>query len=397
MELGWIDFSKTERNKVLNVLDLLGEQGVLDELGISTIRDGFSDLLFPGTSTIQTRAKYFLIVPYALKDLEFTDDVSSNILNKSFDKMEEECARALYNKHPQELGIIGRNAILQESWVKRPPSSIYMAGLRTFGIFNFKSIANYIKYISSQKQEKRNSSNSGNKVDNDEGSQDDANIALNQFYHLLNIPTYEKNWFSNLDINLTYDEGQFLKDQIISNCKGSLMAFILKNNMHEILEFDTIRDLEYIMFKFPSQIQNDYRVAISFSEFVFVLRVIYNLIVSEYKNKQAIKYFNSFKNNLNEISDINFSEIFIRLGIRNDKLKNFLEVSKQLMQNNDIEGLKQHIIDREIFLKGRNRARLCHPGEFDPDFWFTGERLDYRFGNVKVILRDIFQSEYGGD
>ena len=30
MELGWIDFSKTERNKVLSVLDILGERGVLD-------------------------------------------------------------------------------------------------------------------------------------------------------------------------------------------------------------------------------------------------------------------------------------------------------------------------------------------------------------------------------
>ena len=38
----------------------------LDELGIGLIRDGFSDLFFPGTSTIQTRAKYFFIVPYAL-------------------------------------------------------------------------------------------------------------------------------------------------------------------------------------------------------------------------------------------------------------------------------------------------------------------------------------------
>ena len=34
MELGWIDFSKTERNKVLSILDLLGERGVLDELGL---------------------------------------------------------------------------------------------------------------------------------------------------------------------------------------------------------------------------------------------------------------------------------------------------------------------------------------------------------------------------
>ena len=68
MELGWIDFSKSEREKILNILDALTEPGVLDELGVSPIRDGYSDLFFPGTSTIQTRAKYFFIVPYALKD-----------------------------------------------------------------------------------------------------------------------------------------------------------------------------------------------------------------------------------------------------------------------------------------------------------------------------------------
>ena len=73
MELGWIDFSKTERSKILSVLDLLGEKGVLDELGVSPIRDAYSNLFFPGTSTIQTRAKYFFIVPYAFRDLEFNN------------------------------------------------------------------------------------------------------------------------------------------------------------------------------------------------------------------------------------------------------------------------------------------------------------------------------------
>ena len=70
MQLGWIDFSKTERSKILSVLDLLSESGTLDELGIAAVRDGFSNLFFPGTSTIQTRAKYFFAVPYALKQLE---------------------------------------------------------------------------------------------------------------------------------------------------------------------------------------------------------------------------------------------------------------------------------------------------------------------------------------
>lgn len=41
MPLGWIDFSKSERSKVLSVLDLLSENSTLDELGIAPIRDGF--------------------------------------------------------------------------------------------------------------------------------------------------------------------------------------------------------------------------------------------------------------------------------------------------------------------------------------------------------------------
>ena len=78
MELGWIDFSKTERSKILSVLDLLSESGTLDELGIAPVRDGFSNLFFPGTTTIQTRAKYFFIVPYALKQLERSSETNPN-------------------------------------------------------------------------------------------------------------------------------------------------------------------------------------------------------------------------------------------------------------------------------------------------------------------------------
>ena len=46
MPLGWIDFSKDERNKVLNVIHLLDEPGAVDELGIGAVRDAFADLFF---------------------------------------------------------------------------------------------------------------------------------------------------------------------------------------------------------------------------------------------------------------------------------------------------------------------------------------------------------------
>ena len=75
MQLGWIDFSKEDRQKALDVINLLSEQGAVDELGIGIIRDAFANYFFPGTSTIQTRAKYFLIVPYVLnlKNLDFRE------------------------------------------------------------------------------------------------------------------------------------------------------------------------------------------------------------------------------------------------------------------------------------------------------------------------------------
>ena len=67
-QIGWIDFSTADRKKMSQAMSLIRPEGQLDELGIGRIRDGLADLLFPGISTIQTRAKYFFIVPYILRD-----------------------------------------------------------------------------------------------------------------------------------------------------------------------------------------------------------------------------------------------------------------------------------------------------------------------------------------
>ena len=99
MRLGWIDFSKTERSKILSVLDLLSQDSTLDELGIAPIRDGFSNLFFPGTSTIQTRAKYFFIVPYALKELELSSETNPNRLLKALSEIERECGETFLEQN----------------------------------------------------------------------------------------------------------------------------------------------------------------------------------------------------------------------------------------------------------------------------------------------------------
>jgi hypothetical protein len=66
----WLDYSARERRTMLSVVDLFREKGTVDELGLGTIRDAFADRLFPGTSVLQTRTRYWLFVPWLYLRLE---------------------------------------------------------------------------------------------------------------------------------------------------------------------------------------------------------------------------------------------------------------------------------------------------------------------------------------
>ena len=68
--LTWLDLTASDRDKMRRVLDLFKEQGTLDEMGLGSLRDALSDALFPGTSSIQTRLRYVLFVPWLYRRLE---------------------------------------------------------------------------------------------------------------------------------------------------------------------------------------------------------------------------------------------------------------------------------------------------------------------------------------
>jgi len=59
MQIGWVDFSERDRRTALDVIQMGAQQGTVDELGTGIISEAFSNYFFPGTSTIQTKAKYF--------------------------------------------------------------------------------------------------------------------------------------------------------------------------------------------------------------------------------------------------------------------------------------------------------------------------------------------------
>ena len=244
-----------------------------------------------------------LIVPYAFRDLEFNNQYDYHKLRKTFNYTEERCGHIFLENNSDEKGVIGKRSIQGGGWVSRTPASIYWAGLRKYGIFKGKmSIDHYIKFIAIQKQKTSGALNLGNQSDE---SHDDKNAGDVQKKRLFNIPTYSRDWIDDLDMNLTFDEGQFLKNQIIESCPDSLMAYVLKNDIHEFVDIPSFNDLEAI--EFPDHIQKNYIKANSFSEFCFALRVVYNLIVSENKNVESNEEFS--KLDFQSISKIDVDDI----------------------------------------------------------------------------------------
>ena len=67
---GWVDFDSKQQRKMLDEIKLFRDRDTRDELGIGTIRDAIADYFFPGTTTIQTRARYFMFIPWIYRQTE---------------------------------------------------------------------------------------------------------------------------------------------------------------------------------------------------------------------------------------------------------------------------------------------------------------------------------------
>ena len=128
--LTWIDHDSVARERSLRILALFQEKESRDELGLGGIRDSFADQLFPGTSTIQTRLRYMLFVPWIYKDLEDRQISPSDFVRQA-DSAERTLIDTMRNADKREAGIFGGRSGRQ---LQRLPSSVYWAGLGAWGI-----------------------------------------------------------------------------------------------------------------------------------------------------------------------------------------------------------------------------------------------------------------------
>lgn len=127
--VAWLDTSPDDQRRVRELIALFSEKGTLDELGLGQIRDVFSNGLFPGTSTIQTRARYFLLVPWAYQSAARHGREGAT-LRQHADHLQRMLIATLATG-PDRLGLIGAQSGVR---VKTLPSTIYWNGLLVWGI-----------------------------------------------------------------------------------------------------------------------------------------------------------------------------------------------------------------------------------------------------------------------
>ena len=127
--LAWLDYSEADQRRAREIIAMFSQQESRDELGLGRIRDALSDALFPGTSVLLTRARYFLFVPWLFRE-GARHRYQGTRLSSWVDQQERRLIGALRDGGDLD-GLIGRNVGVA---VQNLPSGIYWNSLRRFGI-----------------------------------------------------------------------------------------------------------------------------------------------------------------------------------------------------------------------------------------------------------------------
>ena len=400
MQFGWIDFSKQDKNNAINVINSLGEKGVLDELGFGSIRSAFADTFFPGTSTIQTRAKYFLVVPYILNDYIRTGHRIEKDFNRFFKRSQEiidwnerTTGHRLIEhckSDPQSSGIIGARSIAGHSWVERAPVSIYWNGLRTYKFFRSDSpnftYSDFLSQIYNLEKNKASAESTENTDKDDKNDSDAGNYSKKS--PLAKLPTYKKGWDKEVDIELTPEEAVFLKEKIISSVGDSIFGIILSKNVNisKCSDFETFTQV--IKTEVDDEKKHKLDLANKFNEFYYITMLRYSYKLSKGLEKDVVDEWNKNSPNVKDICEnLNIDDLFGTMQIQNPKLKVFMTRLKKAFMEMNIDEADEIIREREFKLK-TNRAKLSMP-DYSADKYPIFEKFDYRFSNAKGLISDI--------
>ena len=227
--LAWIDHDPAQRERMRRALALLSESDTRDELGLGSVRDAFADLLFPGTSTIQTRLRYMLFVPWAYREME-RQKVPSKDISKKTREHELSLVKPLVQSGA-DWGVFGSSAGAE---LKRLPSSVYWAGLRSWGIFGLNAgQGEYHGYLDAIYRNRALSGRGGTMSDRERREAVDDLSYRGRVIQTWDpaLPEVPEDFPGGVSFELTCEEAEYLRDRILANHPDSLLAFLAREQM----------------------------------------------------------------------------------------------------------------------------------------------------------------------
>jgi hypothetical protein len=391
----WVDFAEEDRRKMAEVIDLFREQDTRDELGLGVIRDAFADLLFPGTSTIQTRAKYFLFVPWIYRRHEARGTSATDIARRA--RRDEIALIESLVEAGEHNGVIG---IERRGELQRLPSSIYWAGLGVWRVRRFSgSQERYHRAWDSILRQRR-----------DTPVNDDKELAGGSYARTWDpeLPEAPGEFPKRASFNLTRAEAEYLQQRVLELGSTLLGHLICATKPAEQTEFPWVHP---DMGSFPDAFKVRLEHARQFSEVMHGAGLLYNIMLAEergnaewlanyrkrfatwatllvdrravYRRWQRVEFW--------ALADSTRARVTLQTRRFVDTWLDLAIGTVSPRSLGDHEGARTLVREREKVLK-RARARLGDPRALERWNGASGaEQLNYRWHRVRTIVGDILR------
>ena len=395
MQLGWVDYSREERETIKELLKVLGESGSLDELGVGIVRDSISDILYPGTSVLHTRAKYYILIPElfkkAMKSGLTTGAEVRNLINTDQDRI----ARALRRAGDEETGtkaagIIGGRS---DRGVKMKPTRIYWNALRTTeilcnGDMSFDDACSAVAGNNRKMQ---------NIVIKYESDADDAGVGN---FALFNAPCKERieDYLDNPTLHLRRDEADYLRTQFlhVPVMKNTLIEYCLKTKT----SFDGVALDDIPTEGMPEVLAHNLELATEFANFIYGAYIVYNLLFIENGGKYATaeeksRLENKYKDWKKNSPGLPHRDEILKL-VRNHEhykaaLRDFLIRFEGAVKNNTTDSCSD---EEKRIIRQREQACKSVKAKIGKDYPYQeiqGSPMNYRHGTGQTIISDILR------
>lgn len=209
--LAWVDFGQQHREDMDRLLDAFRDESTVDELGIGTIRDTFAEMLFPGTSTLHTRARYLLFVAWQVS----TVAAQRHHLERALTELrsaEVRLIEALLRGEP-DGGVLGKVA---RAALKRMPSEVYWSATGRYGIRRCdEGIQQHFRSVTSSPTLP---------IDEEDGA-----LHRHSDPHFGALPPPPDDLYDVTTFDLTPDEAEFLSDRILATCPDTYLEWLVRH------------------------------------------------------------------------------------------------------------------------------------------------------------------------